>query len=100
MIASPAFLDALDEAINSSPWWLPNAPVFVAMNRRELLGQYGRPWNGAPTEHLGQPVAELIPATHTGFTYAWTRRQCKKMRSRLRQQAELIVDVQSKSLLP
>lgn len=100
MFVSPAFLDALDEAINTSPWYLPGAPVFVAMGRREVLGQYGSPWNGSPTEHLGQPVGELTPPTHAGFAYSWTRRQCKKMRREARRQAELIISQPTKSLLP
>lgn len=75
-------LEALDQAINDSPWWLPSAPALQLVGRREVLGQYGTLWHGEPING-----ADVSPVSHPDTTFSFTRAQCIRMRKVIRKAA-------------
>jgi hypothetical protein len=74
-IATNEMLDAVDQAIKDSPWWIPGAPVLDLTGSRVVLGQAGKRVN----------ERDLDP--DDPWTYSFTRHQCKKMRRTIRRAA-------------
>lgn len=82
-------LDAIEEAIATTPWYIPNAPVLQLTGRREILGEYGTRWHGKPLD--GEEWATAEPVTHPDQTFSFTRHQCKKMLKTLRRESKRAV---------
>jgi hypothetical protein len=79
-------LDAIEEAIASTPWYLPRAPVLQLVGRREILGQYGA---GQGAVFPGEKYETAEPVTHPDILFSFTRSQCKRMVKQLRREAKL-----------
>lgn len=91
MPVSKAMLDKIDEAIASTPWYIPSAPVLYLTGRREVAGIYGTRVNGAGDQPVRSEMPDwglVEPTTHPGETFVWTRREAKRMRKALRQEAQ------------
>lgn len=92
MPIAPGLLDAINEAIDSTPWYIPNAPVLYVTGRREIVGFYGKRVKGDAAKPIaGEDWLDVVPVTHPEQTYSFTRSQCKRIRNALRAEARRLV---------
>jgi hypothetical protein len=75
-------LEALNQAIKETPWWLPNTPALELVGKREVLGQLG---DRVDSGDLG--IVENALDDTGRPTYSFTRSQCKQMRKTSRKAA-------------
>lgn len=85
-------LEALNQAIADTPWWLPNAPALELVGRREVLGQLGNMKDPGELGVIGGPglgtTGDPDAPIEGRRIYVFTRSQCKKMRKVIRAAAE------------